>query len=93
MKQPSASASRMRRSRVRRRRGEAVISPEVGPATVNGLIALGWLAAPDHRDKGAISLAVADLVEWAILARMTPFTGAQGRTSFACDLPRTTVKC
>jgi hypothetical protein len=34
---------------------------------------------------------VADLVERAILARVTPFAGSQGRTSFVCDLAPTTV--
>ena len=78
--QLSPTASRMRRSRARRQRGEAVVSLEIGPAVIVNLISLGWLAEPEHADRGAIARAVADLVERAILARVNPLTGSQGRT-------------
>jgi len=92
MKQPSPAASRMRRSRARRRRGEAVVSLDVRPGVITDLVALGWLAEPDRVDKGAIARALTNLVERAILARATPCADSQGRTSIMCDLPPTTVE-
>jgi hypothetical protein len=89
--QPSPAASRMRRSRARRQRGEAIVSLEIGPAVIANLISLGWLSESDHADKGAIARALADLVERAILARATPCAESQGRTSIVCDLPPPTV--
>jgi hypothetical protein len=52
--QPSPVANRMRRSRERRRRGEAIITLEVGPAMIAGLVALGWLPESNKVDKGAM---------------------------------------
>src|SRR5215471_17846439 len=91
MKQTSPAASRMRRSRERRRRGQAIVSLEIGSTVVPKLVALGWLSEPDQADKGAIARALTDLIERAFLARVTPFAGSQGRSSFVCDLPATTV--
>jgi hypothetical protein len=89
--QPSPAASRMRRSRARRQRGEAIVSLEIGPAVIANLISLGWLSESDHADKGAIAGAVADLVERAILARATPCADSEARTSFLCDVPAITA--
>jgi hypothetical protein len=89
--QRSTAALRMRRSRARRRRGEAIVNLEIGPGVIIDVVALGWLGESDHSDKDAIARALMDLVERAILARLTPSACSQGRTSFVCDLPPSTV--
>jgi hypothetical protein len=89
--QRSTAALRMRRSRARRRRGEAIVNLEIGPGVIIDAVALGWLGESDHSDKDAIARALMDLVERAIFARLTPSACSQGRTSFVCGLPPSTV--
>jgi hypothetical protein len=87
----SPAASRMRRSREGRRRGAAIVSLEIRPGVITVLVALGWLAESDHADRREIAEALADLVERALLVPATPCRDSQGRSSFVCDLPPTTV--
>jgi hypothetical protein len=89
--QPSPVANRMRRSRERRRRGEAIITLEVGPAMIAGLVALGWLPESNKVDKGAIARALTELAERALWANVTPSAGSQGQVCFACDLRASTI--
>jgi hypothetical protein len=89
--QPSPEATRMRRSRARRRRGETIVTLEVGSALISGLVALGWLPEDDKVDKGAIASALTQLAERALWANVTPSVGSQGYVCFACDLRATTV--
>jgi hypothetical protein len=89
--QPSSVANRMCRSRERRRGGEAIITLEVGPALIAGLVALGWLPEGDKVDKEAIALALTQLAERALWANVTPSAGSQGQVCFACDLRATTI--
>jgi hypothetical protein len=76
--QLSSEASRMRRSRARRRRGETVLTLEVGPDLIFGLVTLGWLSEGDSADKGAIARALTQLTERALWANVTPSAGSQG---------------
>jgi hypothetical protein len=89
--QLSPEASRMRRSRARRRRGERIVALEVGQALISGLVALGWLSEDDKVDKGAIARSLTQLAERALWANVTPAAGSQGYVCFACDLKATTV--
>jgi hypothetical protein len=89
---PSPAALRMRRLRERRRQGDVMVSLEVGPNMTADLADLGWLAEPDHVDKGAIARALNDLVERAIWAHVTPSTGSQSQICFTCGLQGTTVE-
>src|SRR5215471_6118029 len=89
--QLSSEASRMRRSRARRRRGETVLTLEVGPDLISGLVTLGWLPEGDSADKGAIARALTELTERALWANVTPSAGSQGYVCFPCDLQATTV--
>jgi hypothetical protein len=52
-----------------------------------------WVGSlsPIVATKPPFPLPWAEIVELAILARVTPFAGSHGRTSFVCDLPPTTV--
>ena len=76
--QPSPVANRMRRSRERRRRGEALVNLEVGPDMISGLVALGWLPEDERDDKGAVAHALTQLAERALWANVTPSAGSQG---------------
>ena len=76
--QLSPEASRMRRSRARRRRGERIVALEVGPALISGLVALGWLPEDERDDKGAVAHALTQLAERALWANVTPSAGSQG---------------
>jgi hypothetical protein len=89
--QPSPEANRMRRSRARRRRGETIVTLEVGPDLIFGLVARGWLPEGDRADKGAIARALTQLAERALWANVTPSAGSQGYVCLACDLKATTV--
>jgi hypothetical protein len=89
--QPSPVALRMRRSRARRQRGEAIVTLEVVSGVIADLMALGWLPETDHGEKSAIARALNDLVERAIWARVTPSTGSQSQICFTCGLQGTTV--
>src|SRR5215467_13614004 len=73
--QLSPEASRMRRSRARRRRGETVLTLEVGSDLISGLVALGWLHEDATVDKGAIAGALMQLAERALWANVTPSAG------------------
>jgi hypothetical protein len=87
----TSGAERMRRSRERRRRGKAIVTLEVMQGVIADLIALGWLPETDHGDKSAVACAVIDLVERAIWAHITPYTGSQSQICFTCGLQGTTV--
>ena len=76
--QLSPEASRMRRSRARRRRGETIVTLEVGPVMISSLLALGWLPEGDRADKGAVAHALTQLAERALWANVTPSAGSQG---------------
>lgn len=89
--QLSPEASRMRWSRARRLRGETVLTLEVGPDLISGLVALGWLHEDDTVDKGAIARSLIQLAERALWANVTPSAGSEGYVCFACDLKGTTV--
>ena len=89
--QLSPEASRMRRSRARRRRGEAVLTLEVGTDLISDLVALGWLSEGERDDKGAVARALSQLAERALRVNVTPSAGSQGYVCFACDLKATTV--
>jgi len=89
--EPSPEASRMRRSRARRQRGETVLTLEVGPDLISGLIARGWLPEGDKVDKGAIARALTQLAERALWANVTPSAGSQGQVCFVCDLRTSTI--
>jgi hypothetical protein len=89
--QLSPEASRMRRSRARRLRGETVLTLEVGPDLISGLVVLGWLPENDTVDKGAIARSLTQLAERALWANVTPSAGSQGYVCFPCDLKATTV--
>jgi hypothetical protein len=81
----------MRRSRARRRRGETIVTLEVGPALISGLVALGWLPEDDKVDKWTVAHALTRLAERALWADVTPSAGSQGYVCFACDLRVSTV--
>jgi len=89
--QLSPEASRMRWSRARRLRGETVLTLEVGPDLISGLVALGWLPEDDKVDKAAIARSLTQLAERALWANVAPSSGDQGYVCFACDLKGTTV--
>jgi hypothetical protein len=63
---PSAGAERMRRWRLRKQRGQVVISLEISPHLVDGLIRGGWLDASKHCDKEAIAAALVRIAQRAI---------------------------
>jgi hypothetical protein len=88
--EPSPEASRMRRSRARRQRGETVLTLEVGPDLISNLVALGWLPEDDKADKSSIARALTQLAERALWANVTPSAG-QGHVCFPCSLKATTV--
>jgi hypothetical protein len=71
---PSPATLRMRKSRERRRQGDVIVKLEVGPNMTADLADLGWLAAPDRADKGALSPALVGLIDRALKMRVTPST-------------------
>ena len=87
----TSGAERMRRSRGRRRQGEAITSLEVGPSVIAALITLGWLPGPDHGDKDTLARALVGLIDRAIELRVTPRTGSQDKVSFLCELKPSTI--
>ena len=76
----------MRRSRERRRQGGVIVYLEIGQVSIADLVALGWLAVPDHGDKDALTRALIALIERAIWARVTPSTGSEAKVTFLCDI-------
>ena len=88
---PSAAALRMRRSRERRRQGDVIVSLEVGPNMTADLVDLGWLPAPDHGDKNAVTRALIKLFERAIQAQVTQSTGLE-QICFLCEIKRSTIE-
>jgi hypothetical protein len=82
----------MLRSRERRRQGDVIVSLKVGPNMTADLADLGWLAEPDHADKGAITRALTGLVERAIRSRVTPPTGSHDQLGFMCTIQRSTIE-
>jgi hypothetical protein len=68
----------MRRCRERRRHGDVIVSLEVGPNMTADLAELGWLPTPDRVDKDTIALALAGLIDHAIMMRVTSSTGMEG---------------
>jgi hypothetical protein len=90
---PSPAALRMRRSRGRRRQGEAIVSFEVGPAVAATIMALGWLPEADRGDKDALARALLELIERAIELRITPTPVAEeGKVCFLCELKASTIE-
>jgi hypothetical protein len=87
----TSGAERMRRSRERRRQGEAIVTIKVGQGVIADLTALGWLPETDLRDKSAIARALTELAERVIWSHVTPSTGSQGQICFTCGLQGTTV--
>jgi hypothetical protein len=88
----SPGAERMRRTRLRRRHGDAMVSIEVRQDAIAALVALGWLPEPDHGNKAAIRGALIDLYDRAIQARVTPSTGLQDQLCFMCTIRRSTIE-
>jgi hypothetical protein len=89
---PSPAALRMRRSRERRRQGDAIVSLQVGSGAIAALVALGWLAEPDRGNRGAITHALVELYARAIQARVTASTGAQNQLCFMCTVQPSTIE-
>ena len=83
---PSGGARRMRRLRERRRRGDVMVSLDVGPGAIAALIKLGWLPEDYRGDKGVVTRALIDIYDRAIQVRLTPSVGSQDRLSFVCEL-------
>jgi hypothetical protein len=77
----------MRRSRQRARRGDVIVSLEVGPKVTADLVDLGWLPAPDC-DKEALTHALIDLIERALEVRVGPALGSPGKISFMLEIQR-----
>jgi hypothetical protein len=89
----TSGAERMRRSRGRRRQGEAITSLGVGPSVIAALITLGWLPGPDHDDKDALAQALIELIERAIELRVTPtMASEEGKVCFMCELKPSTIE-
>ncbi|HKM73912.1 MAG TPA: hypothetical protein VJX94_28260 [Stellaceae bacterium] len=88
----TSGAERMRRARDRRRQGNVIVNLELGPNMTTDLVALGWLAEPDHADKGAIARALTGLVERAVQSRVTPPTGSHAQLGFFCTIQRSTIE-
>jgi hypothetical protein len=80
----------MRRSRDRRRQGDAIVSLELGPSVTTDLVELGWLRAPDC-DKDTLTRALTELVERAIEVRVGPALGSPGKISFMLEIQRSTI--
>lgn len=62
----SAGAERTRRWRLRRQRGQVVVSLDVSADLTDKLIRLGWLDATKRTDKKAIAAALIRMIERAI---------------------------
>jgi hypothetical protein len=92
MTAPSPAALRMRRSRERRRQGDAIVNLEIGPNMTADLAELGWLPASDHVDKDALARTLFELIERAIQARVTASTGAQNQLCFMCTVQPSTIE-
>ena len=88
---PSSAALRMRRSRDRRRQGDAIVSLELKPKVTADLVDLGWLPARDCGDKDALARALTGLIERAIEVRVNPAPGSQGKVSFMLEIQRGTT--
>ena len=91
MTAPSPAAVRMRRTRERRRLGQAIVSLELRPKVTADLVGLGWLPAPDRGDKDVLAHALTELVERAIEVRVTPALSSQGKASFMLEIQRGTT--
>jgi hypothetical protein len=81
----------MRRSRDRRRQGDAIVSLELKPKVTADLVGLDWLPAPDRGDKDALTRALINLIERAIEVRVTPALSSQGKASFMLEIQRGTT--
>jgi hypothetical protein len=90
MTAPSPAAVRMRRTRERRRLGQAIVSLELRPKVTADLVGLGWLPVPGCGDKDALTSALIELIERAIEARVTPALSSQGKVSFKSNAARPT---
>ena len=88
---PSSATLRMRRSRDRRRQGDAIVSLELRPKVTADLVGLGWLPVPGCGDKDALTSALIELVERAIELRVTPALSSQGNVSFMLEIQRGTT--
>jgi hypothetical protein len=80
---PSAAAARMRKSRERRRHGDAIVSLKVGSSDISDLVALGWMPATDPADKDDLCGVLIELIRQAITLRVTPSTTALEGARFA----------
>ena len=88
----TSGAERMRRSRERRRQGDVIVNLKIESNATAGLVALGWLAAPDRGNKTAIASALSDLVERAIRSLVAPPTGSHDQLGFMCTIQRSTIE-
>jgi hypothetical protein len=65
--QPSAkaqsAAARMRRYRLRQRRGQRIVRVQIGPNEIETLISKGFLGPNDREDIGAIEFGMSCLVD------------------------------
>src|SRR6266436_370394 len=91
MTAPSPPALRMRRSRQRARRGDVIVSLDVGPKVTADLVVLGWVPAHVCGDKDVLAHALTELVERAIEVRVTPALSSPGKVSFMLEIQRSTI--
>ena len=81
MTAPSPAAVRMRRTRERRRHGDAIVSLELRPKVTADLVGLCWLPAPDRGDKDAFTGTLIKLIERAIEVRVTPAPARRAKSA------------
>src|SRR6266436_3046515 len=92
MTAPSPPALRMRRSRQRARRGDVIVSLDVGPKVTADLVVLGWVPAHVCGDKDVLAHALTELVERAIEVRVTPALSSPGKVSFMLEIQHSTIE-
>jgi hypothetical protein len=68
------------------------VSVEVRSNMTADLADLGWLAEPDHPDKGAIAPSLTGLVEPAIEVGVTPAPSSQGKVSFMLEIQHSRIR-
>jgi hypothetical protein len=88
----ASGAERMRRSRQRRRKGDVMVSLELGSAAIEDLVSLDWLSADDRDHKESLSRALTGLIERGIRARVAPPTGSHDQLGFMCALKPATIE-
>ena len=73
----------MRRSRERRRQGGVIVYLEIGQVSIADLVALGWLAVPDHGSYSRVDRAY----RASDLGACNPVDGLRGQGHFLVRYP------